>query len=98
MSKARVQIPSPSPKSNRKQKEELDSGLSLKSHGPPSPTTLQLSSMKEASNKQTQRVKVTQYDPLYLLSTKTGGQQEEEHRRVQHVQGKHYQRNILQSL
>ena len=26
--------------------------------------------MKEVSNNKTQRVKVTQYDPLYLLSTK----------------------------
>ena len=26
--------------------------------------------MKEASSNKTQRVKVTQYDPLYLLSTK----------------------------
>ena len=31
-------------------------------------------SMKEAFNKKTHRVKVTQYDPFYLL--KTGGQQE----------------------
>ena len=31
----------------------------------------------EVSNKKTQRVKVTQYDPLYLLST--CGQQEGEH-------------------
>ena len=46
--------------------------------------------MNEASNKKTQRVKVTQYDPLYLLST--GGQQEGEHGRVKHVQGEHYQR------
>ena len=39
---------------------------------------------------------MTQYDPLYLLSTKkTGGQQDGEHGSVQHVQGEHYQRNIL---
>ena len=34
---------------------------------PPHP---QLLSMKEVSNNKTQRVKVTQYAPLYLLSTK----------------------------
>ena len=35
-------------------------------------------------------------DPLLLLSTqKTGGQQEEEHGVVDHVQGEHYQRNVL---
>ena len=48
----------------------------------------QLFSMKEVSNTKTKRVKVTQYDPLYLLSTKnTGGQHEGEHVCVQHVQG-----------
>ena len=52
-----------------KGKGNLDSGLSLKSYGPPPPHP-QLLSMKEVSNKKTQRVKVTQYDPLYLLSTK----------------------------
>ena len=49
--------------------------------------------MKEASNKKTQRVKSTQYDLLYLLST--GGQQEGEEGFVKHVQGEHYQRNVL---
>ena len=57
----------------------------------------QLLSMEEVSNTKTQRVKVTQYDPLYLQSTgkKTGGQQEGEHGRFQHVQGENYQRNGL---
>ena len=36
---------------------------------------------------------MTQYDPLYLLST--GGQQEGEHGRVKHVQGEHYQRQVV---
>ena len=36
-------------------------------HHPPHPKLL---SMKEVSNNKTQRVKVTQYDPLYLLGTK----------------------------
>ena len=43
--------------------------------------------MKEASNKQTQRVKVTQNYPLY--------QQEGEHEVVHHVQGEHYQKKVL---
>ena len=52
--------------------------------------------MKEVSKNKTQRLKVTQYDPLYLLSAeKTGGQQEGEHGRVQHFQGEHYQRNVI---
>ena len=76
-----------------KGKRNLDSGLSLKSHGPPPPPHPQLLSMKKACNKKTQRVKVTQYDPLYLLSS--GGQQEGEHRWVQHVQGEHYEQKIL---
>ena len=43
--------------------------------------------MKEASNKKTQRVKVTQINP--------GGQQEEEHGVVHHVQVEHYPRKVL---
>ena len=46
-------------------------GLTLKSYGPPThpphPPHPQLLSMKEASNKKTQRVKVTLDDPLYLF-------------------------------
>ena len=42
-----------------KGKRNLDFGLSLKSLG-----------MMEVSNNKTQRVKVTQTDPFYLLSTK----------------------------
>ena len=52
--------------------------------------------MKEASNKITQRVRATQNDPLHLISTKKpGGQQEEEHGLVQHVQLEHYHRKVL---
>ena len=51
--------------------------------------------LKNASNKKTQRVRVTQNDPLYLLSTKNpGGQQEEEHGVDHHVQGEHYKRKV----
>ena len=49
------------------------------------------------SNRSRSLWKVTKYDPLYLLSIKkTGGQQECKHRWVQHVQGEHYQRNVLE--
>ena len=48
--------------------------------------------MKEVSSDKTQRVKGTQYDPLYLLSTK---KKQGEHGSVQHVQGTHFQRNVL---
>ena len=68
----------PSPKSRPKIKQKRERGVELWAVSKissaitttPNPTHPQLSSMKEASNKKTQRVKVMQYDPLYLLSTK----------------------------
>ena len=52
--------------------------------------------LKKVSNNKTKRVKLTHYDPLYLLSThKTSGQQEGEHGRVQHVQGEHLSKKCL---
>ena len=59
--------PSKSPKAQsqiEKGKRNLDSRLSLKSHGPPTPPP----TFKQEGDLH-QRVKVTQYDPLYLLST-----------------------------
>ena len=51
----------------------MDYELSLKFYGHhPTTTTTQLLSMKEVLNDKTQRVKVTQYDPNYQLSTKKG--------------------------
>ena len=79
---ARVQVLSP--KSKPKEKEEF--GL----------RAVSIILWATHPNNKTQRVKVTQYDPLYQLSTKkTGGQQEGEHGWVQHVQGEQYQRNVL---
>ena len=52
----------------------------------------QLFSMKEVSNTKTKRVKVTQYDPLYLLSTKNRWTAI---RRTRMSQGEHCQRNVL---
>ena len=65
---AQVQVPSP--KSKPKGKEEFGLravSIILEATHPPIP---QLLSMKEASSNKTQRVKVTQYDPLYQHSTK----------------------------
>ena len=61
--------PSPNPVKPRSQSVPRGLGLTLKSYGPPTHHP-QLLSMKEASNKKTQRVKVTQDDPLYLFSQK----------------------------
>ena len=54
--------------------------------------------MMEMFNNKTQRVNVTQYDPNYLLSTKkTGGQREEGHGVVHHIQGEYHQTYLLQT-
>ena len=55
---------------------------------------------KEVSNNKIQRVKVTQYDPLYLPPQykKAGGQQDGEHGWVQHVKGEQYQRIFFKCL
>ena len=60
---SKSQVPAQS--QTEKRKRNLDSGLSLKSHGPPTPPPT-----FKHENKKTQRVKVTQYDPLYIPSTK----------------------------
>ena len=65
----------------------------------PTPPHLQLLSMKdmkEVSNNKTQKVKVTQYDPLNPLSTKNQVDSKRNHMGVvQHVPGEHYQRMFL---
>ena len=91
MDRVRVQVlvQNPSPISE-KGKGNLDSGLSLKSYGPPTtPTHPQLLSIKKAYNEETQRVKGTQNDP----SNFSGGQQEGEHVVAHSVQGN--QRNYI---
>ena len=47
--------------------------------------------MMEMFNKKKQRVNVTQYDPPTCSAQKTGGQQEERHGVVHHVQEEHQQ-------
>ena len=75
-SKSQVQAASQIEKGIR----NLDSGLSLKSYGPPPHHHHpQLLSTKEVSNSKTHRVKVTQYDPLYLISTNNRWTEEGEH-------------------
>ena len=62
LAKTQLVIDKPESKSQSKEKGKgnLDSGLSLKSHGPPpNPPHPPPSSMKEASDRKTQRVKVT---------------------------------------
>ena len=59
-------------------------GLTLKSHRPtPHPTTLYLLSMKEGSQK---KRKVQNSPPYLSIKNKSGGQQEEGHGVVHHVQ------------
>ena len=65
---------SPSPKSQiqaQREREIWTQGCLYNRIGPQHPPIHpQLLSMKDASSNITQRVKVTQYDPLYQLSTK----------------------------
>ena len=51
--------------------------------------------MKEGSHIKSQRVRKVQNGPTYLSSKKTGGQQEEGHGVVHHVQGEHHQSYLL---
>ena len=59
---SRIKVP------QKRKKKNLDLGLTLKSHGPPThpthPTHPQLLSMKESSGKKVQKIKVAQNDPL----------------------------------
>ena len=71
--KAKSQSKAQSSKGPKKGKRNLASGLATKILKATHPPTPQLLSMQEASNKKTQRVKATQYYPLYLLSTKNTG-------------------------
>ena len=69
-SKSQSKVPVPNPKSQiKKGKGNLDSGLSLKSYRPP-PHHPQLLGVKEATNKQTQQVKVTLEWPPSTCSEK----------------------------
>ena len=72
-SQSKAQSPKPQ-KAPKREKRNLASGLVTKilwaTTTPPHPTHPQLLSMKEASSNKTQGLKVTQYDPLYQLSTK----------------------------
>ena len=78
--------PSPSPQSTPKRKEEFGlwcvTKVSWATPPPnpnPNPPNPQLLSMKQASNKKTQCLKVTPNDTLYFLSNKNpGGKQEQE--------------------
>ena len=57
----------------------MDSKILWVTHPTTSPHP-KLLSMKEVSNNKTQRVKVTQFDPLYLVSTKKQVDRERENK------------------